>query len=80
MLAAASRVPGISVGLSTAFGFALAMLGCLTLVLGLFQFARNRRRIIDNTFTPDVLVYVLVVVGSLVLAATFMVYVLLDSL
>lgn len=80
VLAAASRVEGVSVGISTAFGFALAMLGCLTLVLGLFQFTRNRKRIIANTFTPDILVYVLVVAGSLALAGTFMAYVLVDSL
>lgn len=77
VLAAASPVGNVSVGLSTAFGFALAMLGCLTLVLGVFQFLRNRSRIISNTFTPDVLGYLLVVAGSLVLAGSFMVYVLL---
>lgn len=80
VLAAASPIEGVSVGVSTAFGFALAMLGCLTLVIGLFQFTRNRKRIIANTFTPDVLVYVLVVAGSLALAGTFMAYVLVDSL
>lgn len=77
VLAAASPVGNVSVGFSTAFGFALAVLGCLTLVLGVFQFLRNRQRIISNTFTPDVLAYLLVVAGSLVLAGSFMGYVLL---
>jgi putative membrane protein len=77
VLAAASPVEGVSVGVSTAFGFSLAMLGCLTLVMGVFQFLRNRKRIITNTFTPDILAYVLVVVGSLALAGSFMVFVLL---
>lgn len=77
VLAAASPVRGVSVGVSTAFGFALAVLGCLTLVLGVVQFLRNRRRIISNTFTPDVLGYILVVAVSLALAGSFMVFVLL---
>lgn len=77
VLAAASPVEGVSVAVSTIFGFALAVLGCLTLVLGVFQFLRNRRRIISNTFTPDVLGYVLVVAISLALAGSFMVFVLL---
>lgn len=77
VLAAASPVEGVSVAVSTVFGFALALLGCLTLVLGVFQFLRNRKRIISNTFTPDVLGYVLVVAVSLLLAGSFMVFVLL---
>ncbi|WP_053058165.1 YidH family protein [Rubrobacter aplysinae] len=77
VLAAASPVEGVSVAVSTVFGFALAMLGCLTLMLGVFQFLRNRKRIISNTFTPDVLGYILVVAGSLALAGSFMVFVLL---
>lgn len=77
VLAAASPVGGVTVGVSTAFGFALAVLGCLTLVLGVFQFLRNRKRIISNTFTPDILAYILVVAGSLALAGSFMAYVIL---
>ncbi len=77
VLAAASPIGGVSVGVSTAFGFALAVLGCITLVMGIFQFLRNRSRIISNTFTPDVLAYALVVAGSLALAGSFMVYVLI---
>lgn len=77
VLAAASRVEGVSVAVSTVFGFALAMLGCLTLVMGVFQFLRNRKRIITSTFTPDILAYVIVVAGSLALAGSFMVFVLL---
>jgi putative membrane protein len=77
VLAAASRVEGVSVAVSTVFGFALAVLGCLTLVMGIFQFLRNRTRIITNTFTPDILAYVIVVAGSLALAGSFMVFVLL---
>ena len=45
--------------------------------MGMFQFLRNRARIISNTFTPDVLAYTLVVAGSLALAGSFMVYVIL---
>lgn len=77
VLAAASPIGGVSVGVSTAFGFALAVLGCITLMMGMFQFLRNRARIISNTFTPDVLAYALVVAGSLALAGSFMVYVLI---
>ena len=77
VLAAASPIGGVSVGASTAFGFALAVLGCITLLMGMFQFLRNRARIISNTFTPDVLAYTLVVAGSLALAGSFMVYVIL---
>lgn len=77
VLAAASPVEGVSVAVSTVFGFALAVLGCLTLVMGVFQFLRNRNRIITNTFTPDILAYVIVVAGSLALAGSFMVFVLL---
>ena len=77
VLAAASPIGGVSVGVSTAFGFALAVLGCITLVMGMFQFLRNRARIITNTFSPDVLAYALVVAGSLALAGSFMVYVLI---
>ncbi|MDN5697519.1 MAG: DUF202 domain-containing protein [Rubrobacter sp.] len=76
VLAAASPVEGVSVGASTAFGMALALLGCLTLLLGMYQFIRNRRRIIANFFTPDIASYVAVVAGSLMLAGAFMVYVL----
>lgn len=76
VLAAASPVEGVSVGASTAFGMALALLGCLTLLLGMYQFIRNRRRIIANFFAPDMASYVAVVAGSLMLAGAFMVYVL----
>jgi putative membrane protein len=68
-----------SVGASGAFGVALATLGCLTLVMGTFQFLRNRREIVAGNFAPAVVSYLVVVAGSLALAGTFIIYVLLGG-
>ena len=64
-------------GASGLFGVALALLGCLTLVIGTAQFLRNRRRIIEGDFTPAIAAYLVIVAGSMALAAAFVVYVLL---
>jgi putative membrane protein len=61
---------------SGVFGVALAALGCLSLIMGTFQFLRNRRGIVAGDFTPAVVSYMIVVVGSLVLALAFIGYVL----
>lgn len=66
-------------GSSGTFGVALAVLGCLTLVLGTVQFLRSRRGIATNNFVPAVAAYMVVVAGSLALAGTFIVYVLLSG-
>ena len=71
-LAGAQDVP---IGASGIFGVALALLGCLTLVIGTAQFLRNRRRIIEGDFTPAVAAYLVIVAGSMALAAAFVVYV-----
>ena len=67
-----------SIGASGIFGVALALLGCLTLVIGTAQFLRNRRRIIEGDFTPAVAAYLVIVGGSMALAAAFVVYVALQ--
>ncbi|MGH3147912.1 MAG: YidH family protein [Rubrobacter sp.] len=64
---------------SGAFGVALAVLGCLTLVMGTAQFLRSRRGIERGEFTSAAAAYMVVVAGSLALAGTFMIYVLLGS-
>lgn len=74
-LAGAQNAP---VGASGIFGVALALLGCLTLAIGTAQFLRNRRRIIEGDFTPAVAAYLTIVVGSMALAAAFVVYVALQ--
>lgn len=66
-------------GTSGAFGVALALLGCLTLVMGTFQFLRSRRGIATGHFVSTVAAYLVVVAGSLALAGTFMVFVLLGG-
>jgi putative membrane protein len=68
-----------SVGSSGAFGVALAVLGCLALVMGTVQFLRSRRGIATGNFVPAMAAYMVIVVGSLALAGTFVVYVLLSS-
>lgn len=60
------------------FGVALALLGCLTLVIGTVQFLRNRRRITEGDFTPAIAAYLVIIAGSMVLAAAFVVYVTLQ--
>ncbi len=59
---------------STGFGLALVALGCLTLIVGATQFFRNRRMIREGVFAARAAPYMVVVAGSLVLAAAFIVY------
>jgi putative membrane protein len=68
-----------SVGTSGAFGIALAVLGCLALVMGTVQFLRSRRGISTGNFVPAAAAYMIVVAGSLALAGTFIIYVLLSA-
>ncbi len=69
-----------STGTSGAFGVALAVLGCLALIMGTVQFLRSRRGIATGNFVPAVAAYMVIVVGSLALAGTFVIYVLLGDL
>jgi putative membrane protein len=69
-------IPG---GISELLGLALALLGCVTLILGTQQFLRNRRQIIRGEFFPSVGIYLVVVAGGLALGGCFIVYVLLFS-
>ena len=66
-----------STSASEVFGLALALLGALTLILGTTQFLGNRRRISTGEFVPSAAAYLIIVAGSLVLAGTFIIYVLL---
>ena len=66
--------------LSGLLGVALAMLGCLALVLGTAQFLRNRRRISRGEFVPEAAIYLVVVGGGLTLGGCFTTYVLLTLL
>lgn len=68
-----------SVGTSGAFGIALAVLGCLALVMGTVQFLRSRRGISTGNFVPAAAAYMIVVAGSLALAGTFIIYILLSA-
>lgn len=63
---------------SGAFGIALAVLGCTTLILGTAQFLRSRRGIAAGNFVSAAAPYLLVVAGSLALAGAFIAYVLLQ--
>lgn len=63
--------------LSGLFGLALAVLGCLTLVLGAYQFRRTRRQLIEGRFVPASTIYSIVVAGGLALGGCFVVYALL---
>lgn len=67
------------VGTSGLFGVALAVLGCLALIMGTIQFLRSRRGISTGNFVPATAAYLVVVAGSLALAGTFIVYVLLSD-
>lgn len=67
-----------STSASELFGLGLALLGVLTIVIGTAQFFRNRRRISAGNFVPAAAAYLVVVVGSLVFAGIFIVYVLLN--
>jgi len=62
--------------LSGLLGMALALLGCLALVLGTLQFLRNRRRISHGEFVPQAAIYLVVVGGGLTLGGCFALYVL----
>ena len=62
-------------GSSELFGVALALLGCLTLVLGTAQFLRSRRQIDNGRFVSSIAVYLIVAAGSLAIAAGFVAYV-----
>jgi uncharacterized membrane protein YidH (DUF202 family) len=62
--------------LSGLLGVALALLGCLALVLGTVQFLRNRRRISRGEFVPQAAIYLVVVGGGLTLGGCFAAYVL----
>ncbi len=62
--------------LSGLLGAALALLGCLALVLGTAQFVRNRRRISRGEFVPEAAIYIVVVGGGLTLGSLFTLYVL----
>lgn len=64
-------------GASGLFGVALALLGCLTLVMGTFQFLRSRRGIATGDFVSTAAAYMIVVAGGLAFAGAFIVYVLL---
>ena len=67
---------GNSDELSGLLGVALALLGCLALVLGTAQFLRNRRRISRGEFVPEAAIYLVVVGGGLTLGGCFTLYVL----
>lgn len=62
--------------LSGLLGVALAVLGCLALVMGTLQFLRNRRRITRGEFVPETAIYLIVVGGSLILGGAFILFVL----
>ena len=64
---------------SAAFGVALAVLGGLTLVMGTVHFLRSRREISAGTFVSAATAYMMVVAGSLALAGTFIIYVVLTE-
>jgi putative membrane protein len=66
-------------GVSAAFGVALAVLGCLALVMGTRQFLRSRREISAGTFVSAATAYMVVVAGSLALAGVFVIYVVLTG-
>ncbi len=62
--------------LSGLLGASLALLGCLSLVLGTVQFLRNRRRIARGEFIPQAATYLVVAAGGLILGGCFTLYVL----
>ena len=69
-----------SSGASTTFGIALAILGVLSLLMGAQQYFRTQRRIKANDFSPTVVPYLVVVVGSVLFGVAFIVYVLLQGI
>lgn len=66
--------------LSGLLGMALAVLGCMALVMGSMQFLRNRRRILHGEFVPETAIYLIVVGGGLLLGAAFVLFVLFTLL
>ncbi len=66
--------------LSGLLGMALALLGCLALVMGTVQFLRNRRRIVRGEFVPETAIYLVIVGGGLILGGCFTFFVLLTLL
>jgi putative membrane protein len=66
--------------LSGLLGVALAVLGCLALVMGTTQFLRNRRRIARAEFVPETAIYLIVVGGGLLLGGGFILFVLFTLL
>ncbi len=77
VIAAASPASDTAAGASAAFGLALAILGCLSLVMGTVQFLRNRNSIASGTFAPGAASYLVIVAGSLALAGAFLIFTLL---
>src|SRR5215213_9280852 len=74
---ALAKAAHLKVGSATAselFGLSLALLGALTLILGTAQFLRNRRSISAGDFEPSVVVYLVIVAGSLAFAGAFVIY------
>lgn len=69
-----------AVGASALFGIALAVLGCLALIMGTVEFFQTRRGIYTGDVVPTITAYMVVVVASLVLAGTFIIYVVVVSL
>jgi putative membrane protein len=76
-LVAGSRGGGAEA--SEIFGVVMVALGCITLIAGSIQFFRNRRMIREGVFLASTTPYMVVVVGSLLLAGAFIVYALLEG-
>jgi putative membrane protein len=72
----AGALAGGDAAASEFFGVALVALGCLALIVGSFEFFANRRMIRENEFVSRPTPYMIVVGGSLLVALTFVVYVL----
>ncbi|WP_273846158.1 YidH family protein [Rubrobacter calidifluminis] len=64
---------------SESFGVVMVALGCITLIAGSLQFFRTRRMIREGIFLASATPYMVVVVGSLLLAMAFIVYALLEG-
>lgn len=61
------------------FGVALAILGILALIMGTAHYLRSRRGIERGEFVSAASAYMIVVAGSLMLAGTFIVYVIIEG-
>jgi len=70
---------GGGAGASEIFGILMVALGCVTLIAGSIQFFRNRRMIREGYFFASFAPYMVVVVGSLLLATAFIVYALVGG-